>query len=182
MSIQLHDHLLNVADLVDQPGASRQVELRMPVPEGFDFPLVGVDEPLHLAGVVESVVDGLLVRGTLRAELDLRCARCLRPVSREVAIDVVELFVDPARVNADVLADLEDGYEVADDHIDLDALLRDSLAPSAPYRPLCQEDCRGLCAQCGGDLNVADCGCVDSDPDPRWAGLAQLRDQLPADE
>lgn len=182
MSIQLHDHLLNVADLVDQPGASRQVDLRVPVPEGFDFPLVGVDEPLRLAAVVESVVDGLLVRGTLRADLDLRCARCLRPVGREVAADVVELFVDPGRASADALADLEDGYEVADDHIDLDALLRDGLAPSAPYQPLCAEDCRGLCAQCGADLNVTDCGCVDLEPDPRWARLAQLRDRLPTEE
>lgn len=181
MNSQLHDHLLNVADLVDQPGASRHVDLRVPVPDGFDFPLVGVEGPLQLAAVVESVVDGLLVRGTLHAELDVRCARCLRPLRRDVSADVVELFVDPARANAEALADLEDGYVVADDHLDLDALLRDGLAPSAPYQPLCDEDCRGLCAQCGADLNVADCGCVDNEPDPRWGRLAQLRDQLPTD-
>lgn len=182
MTTSLHDHVVNVADLVDRPGASRQVELRLPVPEGFDFPLVDVDAPLTLDAVIESVVDGLLVRGLLHAEIELRCARCLQPLHHEVDVDVVELFVDPARAAAEVLEDLEEGYEVSEDHIDLDTLLRDGLAPSAPYQPLCTEDCQGLCAQCGADLNTAACGCTDDAPDPRWAVLAQLRDQLPADD
>lgn len=182
MSTSLHDHRVNVADLVDQPGASRRVDLSVPIPEGFDFPLMGVGSPLRLEAVLESVVDGLLVRGSLTAQLDLRCARCLRPLQRDVEVDVVELFVDPARATADALADLEPGYQVADDHIDLDALLRDELAPSAPHQPLCDDGCRGLCAQCGADLNTTACGCGDDDVDPRWAELAQLRDRLPADD
>lgn len=181
MSTSLHDHVVNVADLVDQPGASRRVDLRLPVPEGFDFPLIDVDGPLHLQGVIESVVDGLLVRGSLRAELGLHCARCLQAIHREATADVVELYVDPARATAEVLGDLEEGYAIADDHIDLDALLRDGLAPSAPYQPLCTEDCQGLCAQCGADLNTTGCECGEDDLDPRWTALAQLRDRLPAD-
>lgn len=182
MSTSLHDHRVNVADLVDNPGASRHVDLSMPVPDGFEFPLMAVAAPLRLAAVIESVVDGLLVRGTLRARLELRCARCLQPVGRDVEVDVVELFVDPARATAEAMTDLEPGYQLADDHIDLDALLRDEIAPSAPYQPLCDDACRGLCAQCGADLNVAACGCGEDEVDPRWAALAQLRDRLPADE
>lgn len=181
MTTPLHDHLVNVADLVGQPGASRRVDLRLPVPDGFDFPLIQVGAPLHLQGVIESVVDGLLVRGLLSAELELRCARCLHATSQEVAADVVELYVDPAHATAEALSDLEAGYAVADDHIDLDALLRDGLAPSAPYQPLCSDDCQGLCAQCGADLNTAGCECDEDDVDPRWTVLAQLRDRLPAD-
>lgn len=182
MTTSLHDHLVNVADLVDRPGASRRVELRMPVPEGFEFPLVTVGTPLELDAVIESVVDGLLVRGLLRTELELSCARCLRGISHDAEVDVVELFVDPARASAEALEDLEEGYEVSDDHIDLDALLRDGLAPSAPYQPLCAEDCQGLCARCGADLNAGACGCGEDETDPRWAVLAQLRDQLPTED
>jgi uncharacterized protein len=181
MTTPLHDHLVNVADLVDRPGASRRVELRLPVPEGFEFPLVTVDAPLELDAIIESVVDGLLVRGLLHAELELSCARCLHEVSHDVDADVVELFVDPARASAEALEGLEEGYAVAEDHIDLDALLRDGLAPNAPYRPLCAESCQGLCARCGADLNAGACGCAEEGTDPRWAALAQLRDQLPTE-
>lgn len=182
MSTSLHDHRVNVADLVGNPGASRRVDLSMAVPDGFDFPLMEVTPPLRLAAVVESVVDGLLVRGTLAGRLALRCARCLQPLGRDVEVDVVELFVDPARATAEALTDLEPGYQVAEDHIDLDALLRDELAPSAPYQPLCDDACRGLCAQCGADLNVTACGCGEDEIDPRWAALHRLRDRLPAEE
>ena len=182
MSTSLHDHRLNVADLVDRPGASRRLDLSLSVPDGFEFPLTEVTAPLRLAAVIESVVDGLLVRGSLQARLSLCCARCLRPLARDIDVDVVELFVDPARATAEALTDLEPGYQVADDHIDVEALLRDALAQSAPYQPLCGEACQGLCGQCGADLNVAACGCGDKQLDPRWATLAQLRDRLPADE
>ncbi len=173
-----HDHVLNVTDLVDQPGASRRLDLDVAVPEGFELPLVFLREPLHLAGVIESVVDGLLVRGALSVTVRLDCARCLEPVQTELAADVVELFSDPARVARDAEAP-EAGYEIREGHIDLDALLRDSLAPATPYQPLCRRGCRGLCAQCGTNLNHRQCTCRDEHVDPRWSALADL--DLPAD-
>jgi uncharacterized protein len=168
-----HDHVLNVADLVDRPGTSRRVELDLAVPEGFTLPLVTIREPLHLAGVIESVVDGLLVRGALSVTMRLECARCLEPLDSDVDVDVVELFQDPARLPLDTEPP-EEGYEIRDGHIDLDALLRDTLAPATPYQPLCRGDCAGLCPQCGANLNDRVCTCVDDDVDPRWAALRDL--------
>jgi uncharacterized protein len=175
-----HDRVLKVADLLDKPGASRRLDLRLPAPEGFEVPLVTIEGPLHLEGVVESVVDGLLVRGELAAPIATSCARCLEPVADEVAADVVELFHDPARTEPGDLADLDAGYEITDGAIDLDALVRDALAPSLPARPLCREDCKGLCPQCGANHNEAACDCAEDDSDPRWAALSGLR--LPADD
>jgi uncharacterized protein len=177
MTAAHHDHILKVADLIDSPGASRSVQLALPAPEGFDVPLVRVREPLHLAGVVESVVDGLLVRGTLEGRVEVSCARCLEPLTEQVASDVAELFADPSTLDADERADLDDGYEITDAQIDLDALVRDALAPALPSRPLCREDCAGLCAQCGANRNEVACGCVDDTTDGRWAALEGL--QLP---
>jgi uncharacterized protein len=168
-----HDHMLHVADLIDRPGASRRVALDMGAPEGFTLPLATVQEPLHLAAVIESVVDGLLVRGALTVTMRLECARCLEPLDQVVDADVVELFGDPARTPADA-EPLDEGYEIREGHIDLDALLRDALAPATPAQPLCRKDCAGLCAQCGANLNVRPCTCVDDDLDPRWAALTKL--------
>jgi uncharacterized protein len=168
-----HDHVLNVADLIDRPGTSRRVELDVAVPDGFALPLASIREPLRLVGVLESVVDGLLVRGTLSVCMRLECARCLEPIDADVDADVVELFQDPARLPPG-LEPPEEGYEISEGHIDLDALLRDTLAPATPYQPLCHLDCAGLCAECGTNLNERACTCADDDVDPRWAVLRDL--------
>lgn len=173
-----HDHVLNVADLINRPGTSRRVDLDVALPGGFELSLVTLHEPLHLAAVIESVVDGLLVRGELSVAVGLECARCLAPMDDSLHADVVELFSDPGKVPADSEPP-EEGYEIVENRIDLDALLRDSLAPAAPYQPLCEPDCSGLCAQCGANLNEHDCDCVDVEIDPRFAVLAEL--DLPAD-
>lgn len=168
-----HDHVLKVADLVDRPGASRRVELAMAVPDDLDLPLVAVHPPLRLDGVVESVVEGVLVRGSLTGDVTLECARCLEPVAGVVRADVVELFQDPRQSGAEP-DEAEPGYDIRDGHIDLEALVRDALAPEAPTQPLCRLDCAGLCATCGANLNDTACSCGEEDVDPRWAVLEGL--------
>ena len=164
---------IRVADLLNRPGASRRIDVSLDGPEGLQLDLAELTGPIRLAGVIESVVDGLLVRATLSAPLRMSCARCLKPLETSVSTDVVELFSDPSR--ADDPSDVEAGYEITETDIDLDTLLRDALVPAVPYRPLCDEACAGLCPTCGVDRNEADCECADVTDDPRWAALAQLR-------
>jgi uncharacterized protein len=167
------DRTLRVADLIDRPGASRRIDLSLDVPDDLDLEIATPAGPLRLTGVVESVVEGLLVRGTLTAPLTVSCARCLRLLATEVSSEVTELFTDPARaVDA---ADVEAGYEIRDAELDLDTLLRDALVPAVPYRPLCDEACKGLCPTCGKGLNEGDCDCTDIEVDTRWTALQALR-------
>lgn len=173
MPADARDRILRVADLLDRPGASRRVDLALPAPEDLVLDNAAVVGDLRLSGVVESVVDGLLVRATLAGELDLSCARCLSDLRETVEADVVELFRSPATVEEN--DELEPGYEIDDGTITLDTLLRDALAPAVPYRPLCDEDCKGLCAQCGTNRNEQDCTCVDETVDARWSALEGLR-------
>lgn len=179
MSTTYDDPVLQIADLADRPGKSRQVDLTLAVPDQLALALVEVTGPVRLDGVLESVVDGLLVRGRLDAPARMSCARCLRGVVERVETDVVELFADERRVPAvdagDDAAELDPGYEIRDGHIDLDTLVRDAIMPSLPYQPLCRDDCAGLCTRCGTNLNERRCDCVDVSTDPRWAPLAGLR-------
>lgn len=164
---------VGVADLVARPGRSRPLRRALDAPEGLELPLARVDGLLDLDGVLESVIDGVLVRGTLEIPLALACARCLRPITDVVSAEVVELFVDPADpADPD---DVEEGYEVLDDAIDLDTLLRDAVVPAVPVAPHCRDDCRGLCPRCGADRNTTPCDCADTDTDPRWSALQALR-------
>lgn len=143
----------------------------MPSPPGLSDDLTELAEGVRLTGVVESVVDGLLVRGTTSASVRLGCVRCLTTFPDRIQADVVELFSRHEQVTEPV----DTGYEIQEGMIDLDTLLRDALALALPTRPLCRPDCRGLCAQCGAELNAGDCGCSDDDDDPRWSALALLR-------
>lgn len=173
MPADARDRILRVADLLDRPGASRRVDLAMSKPEDLELDNATVIGDVRLSGVVESVVDGLLVRGTVSTDLELACARCLTELRDVLEAEVVELYSDPATVED--RDDLDPGYEIGDGTINLDTLLRDALVPAVPYRPLCEADCQGLCAQCGTNRNDADCACVDETVDARWSALEGLR-------
>lgn len=184
------DTVLSVAGLIDRPGASRRVDLALPVPGDLDLLLATVAEPIRLAGEVAGVVEGVLVRGVLGADLRLQCARCLEDIAAAVATDVVELFSDPLRVDrlragargaqprklvVAPQAVIEEGYQIADGTINLDTLVRDALVSAVPCQPLCDVACKGLCPACGINRNEVECACQVTAADPRWAPLENLR-------
>ena len=168
-----------VTDLVDQPGATRAL-VESVAPDDVDEhdewgpadgTLVG---PLQLDLTLESVVEGILVRGTVDVDLDVACARCLEVQRLEHTVPVAEMFTDPRRVEE---GDDEDTYllDVDLSHLDLGPMLRDTVVMEVPVRVLCREDCQGLCPRCGANRNEVDCGHRPGDePDPRWAKLADL--------
>jgi uncharacterized protein len=83
-------------------------------------------------------------------------------------------FHDPDAPQAD---ELRSDY-VTSDHLDVGAWARDAIALELPEQILCRSDCAGLCPVCGKDLNVEPHEHTDREPDPRWAALGELRDQL----
>lgn len=169
-----HDTTVLVVDLLDHPGSSRPLTVTLERPQDLELPMTTLDDVVEVDGVLESLVDGILVRGAVDAAAEVRCARCLRPTRTDLHIDVAELFRDPARTSPDD-EPVEEGYEIRDGLLDIDALVRDALAPSVGVAPLCRVDCAGLCAGCGADLNTTTCSCAPAPADPRWSALAQLR-------
>jgi uncharacterized protein len=121
----------------------------------------------------ESVVEGILVTGRIRAGVGARCARCLRDLSSDVDVEVCELFAAPG--SRDVP---EDSYRIWGTEMNLEPMVRDALTLALPLNPLCSRDCKGICSGCGTDLNVSDCVCVQEETDPRWAPLEALRARL----
>lgn len=171
-----------VTELVGRPGATRALTRAVPPDVFGDDPwgpaVTSVNDPVQLRLHLDAVVEGILVRGELGFLVELFCARCLTPqvVTRDV--QVAELFLDPTRRVTEDDEDPEPGYELVDERtaIDLTTLARDALLVDLPIRVLCREDCQGLCATCGTDLNVRDCGHRrQAAPDPRWAALAELK-------
>ncbi len=113
------------------------------VPEG---------SPVAVEVVLESVHEGILVSGTVRATWEGACRRCLEPATGELLVELRELCVE----NAD-----ETTYPLGVDEVDLDAMVREACILNLPLAPLCGEQCRGLCPECGVNRNVEACFCAD---------------------
>ena len=101
------------------------------------------------------------------------CMRCLAFAEVERRVSSRE-FHDPDAPPSD---DLRSDY-ATDDHLDIGAWARDAIALELPEQILCQPDCAGLCPVCGKDLNAEPHEHTDREPDPRWAALSELRNQL----
>jgi uncharacterized protein len=134
--------------------------------------------PVDLAFEIHKDKDKFRLVGTATTELELACSRCLEPFRLPVAapFDLRYLPASAASTDAEREVDDEDletsYYE--NDAIDLNQVLREQFYLALPMKPLCVDDCRGLCAQCGTNLNTGSCGCAPVWEDPRLAPLKNL--------
>ena len=123
--------------------------------------------------------------GTFKGHVMVACSRCVNPVKLAIEEKLLVTFMPIAELPADDDdAGGEDGAEVdAEDldlfpfdgeTVDLEPLLREQFVLAVPYAPLCAEDCKGLCPQCGIDRNTASCQCQPP-IDPRLAPLKGLK-------
>ena len=126
--------------------------------------------------------DTIHVRGRLQAEVALSCGRCLEGFALSLDQEL-DLFYLPHEAGQD--QEEEDEVELSDrdvvvayyegDRLDLGDVIREQVFLSVPLTRLCREDCRGLCPQCGANLNLGSCGCQAPDGDPRLRVLRKLR-------
>lgn len=123
---------------------------------------------------------GILVTGLLRATLRMTCPRCLELADIEVVLDLEEEFHPVVHLKDvpldDVAEEEQDEALLIDDHhiLDLREVVRQGLWLAVPMEALCRPDCAGLCPHCGGNRNLGECQCVETNLDPRWAALQVL--------
>ena len=132
-------------------------------------------EPLRVELDARSVGEGILVRGRMRARFDVECRRCLTPVEREVD-DTVDLLYEPLpEEEAEELSG--EVYELPSRGLELDLgpALREQLLLRVPQYVVCREECRGLCPQCGTDLNQTTCDCVPEAAPSAWGALKNIK-------
>jgi uncharacterized protein len=119
------------------------------------------------------------VKGNLRAQLAMDCDRCLEAVTLPIDNEFA-LYYLPEDAQAQSSGEtelLERDLDVStyhNDRIDLNELVLEQLELSLPARVLCTADCKGLCSQCGTNLNVESCHCQPP-MDPRWHALTDLK-------
>jgi uncharacterized protein len=168
------DFVFDMRSLGRQAGSFRAEKRTARVPDDLGSGLVlvpaGADVALDLQ--FEAVSEGVLVTGSAVAPLTGECARCLDPLTSTTEVSFQELYrylPDPGDDEADEERFL-DG-----DLLDLEPAFHDAVVLALPLSPLCQEDCPGLCAECG--VRLAEAGPLHGhgeDLDPRWGLLRQL--------
>jgi uncharacterized protein len=163
---------LNVGFLLKEgAGYSRDID--------FDYPgLLRAEDAtinyLHGRVRLTRTPQGILVQGALHARTPVECVRCLKPVDLDFDVELSELF-RTSELSPSNGSPLSEDYNVDDgDYIDLTPIVREEALLAVPIQVLCSRDCKGLCAQCGQDLNEGSCGCEADSIDPRLAPLRKL--------
>jgi uncharacterized protein len=145
-----------------------------------------ITAPVDLRMVIYKDHDRFRLVGGVRTELELECSRCLEafamPIDREFDLRYLPAGADSETADAGDEGDEVEDDDVAvtfyrDEQIDLNELLREQFYLALPMKPLCTEDCQGICPQCGTNRNSAPCDCHPQWEDPRLAGLKTLLDR-----
>ena len=156
---------INLSDL-KEIGSRKQLSLEL---EFHNLEFVNreieIEKTIELELEIFNTSDSFVVEGNLKAELILSCSRCLQKYSSPIELDISE----------DVLkSEMEDEEELY-----LNEIVVDNIILALPMKPLCSDNCKGICPECGQDLNEGDCDCEVEAVDPR---LAKLKDFYNEDE
>ncbi|OYD06441.1 YceD family protein [Paludifilum halophilum] len=134
-------------------------------------------EPLEVHVTAWKDRDLFHVQGKQSTTAEFRCSRCLTSFEQKLTMDWYELFSDEeqrAQADSEEERDEEIHFAPPDQPLDLTPYIREALLLRLPFAPLCREDCRGLCPECGVDRNVDTCQCRTERIDPRLAKLEEL--------
>jgi len=161
---------LDLRDVINTPDAQKSFQLRLDLSDLDFFGRKPITQPVLAEGRVTNHAGALTLEGTARSVLDLTCDRCGKEFTREkvVALDCLVACELEDDENDDII--LLEGTE-----LDLDETVTTAYVLAMDTKNLCSDDCKGLCAKCGANLNVETCRCKP-EVDPRLAALAQLLD------
>ncbi len=160
---------LDLKDVILVPGAALPFAFQMDLSTlefGGNRPIT---EPVEVSGQVRNMAGALVLNATAQTVLSLVCDRCGKPFRREKHVEYETLLateLEQEEDEGDIV--LLDG-----DTLDVGRLMADTFVLEMDSKNLCAEDCKGLCAGCGADLNEEPCRCVKQ-VDPRLAGLAEF--------
>ncbi len=134
--------------------------------------LVSLDKTL-LELTIQKSEEEYFCQGQLEADATIECARCLEPFKQKL-INETDFIVTSYKKDGSITDDEDRVFYDANLRADLWEIVRQTVILALSLKPLCREDCLGLCAQCGTNLNKKKCNCVVKEIDPRLEPLKKL--------
>jgi len=166
---------VNVDDIDIDAGSyltfERPLELFFPEGENAES-----DRPVEIAVTLSRAGSSVHATGEAKGEIRLQCGRCLADYQHTLDAELDMTFV--VKEAGDIDEDEEEVNTYDGETLDLYPPIRDQLLLLMPIKPLCREECKGLCPKCGQDLNEKDCGCRRVEIDDRFSVLAKLKKEL----
>lgn len=158
-----------VNDLTRRPGQMNELELDIALvdPMGQGLATVPAGEVIELNLRLESVHEGILATGEVDTTAIAECSRCLEPLKLTVEVDFQELFA--------YSLEQEDDFLVQEEKIDLEQAITDAVVLSLPFKPVCSQDCLGLCPECGVKMAEDPNHVHQAQIDSRWSELESFR-------
>lgn len=119
----------------------------------------------------------LKIIGRTEVTVGISCSRCLAQVPVSFPIEISK-EIDLVKFLSEDVEELEDADYMTGTDLDVDALIFGEILVSWPMKVLCREDCKGICKHCGTNLNLSECQCQKSEPDPRMAAIQDIFNQF----
>ncbi|OAA94366.1 YceD family protein [Clostridium coskatii] len=162
---------LNVSDLLSEEVVTKDINVTVEEKGFYDgSEYIKLLEPLKFSGTLSKEGDILLLEGRINTLLELTCSRCLGKFSYAVNVAITERFTNNNKENKD-----DEAIFIDSNIIDITEIIENNIILILPIKRLCSENCKGLCQQCGTNLNNSKCQCKSDDIDPR---LAKLKDMF----
>ena len=169
-----------IIDLANVGTTAKKIDLTFdPAKIDIEGEIVSLSGKVAFSGETQRLDGKTRVRGVIDADVSLDCTRCLDPIAKHLEIPFHAVFVDGSgedvNAEAEIADELLDESLVEDGKIDMAEVMREQILLAVPEQIFCREDCKGMCPQCGANLNLIDCKCADNETDPRWAALKSLK-------
>ena len=160
---------IDVFDLTSKKIINQPVDLCLEIDKLYDgYEYINFSKPIILKGSFSLVEDIIILNGRLTTEFTIACSRCLENFNYPIDIEVKEQFSrNKENEDADVIL-------IESDKLDITDIIENNIYLALPFARLCKENCKGLCQNCGIDLNHSTCSCEDLSVDLRLAKLKEL--------
>lgn len=164
---------VNLHELPRRAGEMKEYSLQFPAPDNIGVPLlqIPVGSNISVSFRAESVDDGVLITGAVVSNALGECGRCLDKIEMPIDQRFQELFLYASRRSENPEED-DELFVLDGDIADLEVPVRDAVILSMPLNPLCDDECEGLCSQCGEKWRDLPENHGHEVVDPRWTGLA----------
>lgn len=158
--------IVQIEDLLKRKASKKNIEL------SFEKDIITYEgdkivfkSPIKAEGYISSNEKIITVHTKIDTTLELVCARCLEKFIYPISLEAEERFTTEDEV------DDEEVIYIEGDTLDITKIVEDNIIMALPIKKLCSESCKGLCQQCGANLNVKPCNCGDNNIDLRLASL-----------
>ncbi|OGU06004.1 MAG: hypothetical protein A2075_22525 [Geobacteraceae bacterium GWC2_58_44] len=136
-------------------------------------------EPVRAQVAAVWEYDHVRATGSVQSAVRLSCSRCLTEYQLPISSDFTIFYTESKGEELDEEVELSDveliSASYTGEEINMDSEIAEQVMLEVPYKPLCSESCRGLCPQCGADLNAGDCGCDRGEINLKMAALKKIK-------